>query len=399
MEDGVRRVDMVQIRLKACKLCRNYLTGVWKTIEPEDLILEEICGGLSNLIFYCGLPKSIKPRNCEPAEVLLRIFGNTLTQLDSETPESFITSLVMENVIFTILSERKLGPKLMGVFAGGRLEEYIPAKSLTSGQLRKKNFSAAIARKIGQIHRLAVPINTDPRWIFKSLEKWQEMVSTISLDDIRDVRERSCAARLLAIDFSAEIEWLKKLVAHVNSPVVFCHNDLQGGNILLRRDMGGSDNDVTMDNKLVVIDYEFCSYNYRGFDIANHLTEWIYDYNNKEYPYYYIAKDKFPSRETQMEFLHTYLEEYHHGNQVSLSYGSSPQTGPNKAIKQQTENLYKEVQSFMMGPNLVWALWSMAQSLTTKITFGHWHHAEDRMQYYFRYKEAFLYELDNEVAL
>ncbi len=65
-------------------------------------------------------------------QVLLRIFGNTLTQLDAETPESFITGLVMENVIFTILSERKLGPKLLGVFAGGRLEEYIPV-SLETG--------------------------------------------------------------------------------------------------------------------------------------------------------------------------------------------------------------------------------------------------------------------------
>ena len=46
--------------------------------------------------------------------------------LEQETPESFITGIVMENVIFTILSERKLGPRLMGVFAGGRLEEYIP---------------------------------------------------------------------------------------------------------------------------------------------------------------------------------------------------------------------------------------------------------------------------------
>jgi choline/ethanolamine kinase len=86
--------------------------------------------GLSNLIFYIGLPQNIKPYDREPKQVLLRIFGNTLTQLDSETPESFITSLVMENVIFTILSERKLGPRLLGVFAGGRLEEYIPVKNL-----------------------------------------------------------------------------------------------------------------------------------------------------------------------------------------------------------------------------------------------------------------------------
>ena len=41
----------------------------------------------------------------------------------------FITGIVIENVIFTILSERKLGPKLLGVFAGGRIEEYIPVSN------------------------------------------------------------------------------------------------------------------------------------------------------------------------------------------------------------------------------------------------------------------------------
>ena len=40
-----------------------------------------------------------------------------------------ITGIVIENVIFTILSERKLGPKLLGVFAGGRIEEYIPVSN------------------------------------------------------------------------------------------------------------------------------------------------------------------------------------------------------------------------------------------------------------------------------
>ena len=61
--------------------------------------------------------------------------------------------------------------------------------------------------------------------------------------------------------------------------------------------------DDNMDAKLIVIDYEFCSYNYRAFDIANHFQEWMYDYTNKSYPYYHIAKDKFPSKETRVNPL------------------------------------------------------------------------------------------------
>ena len=68
---------------------------------------------------------------------------------------------------------------------------------------------------------------------------------------------------MLDINFVEEIAWLKydffysklllflmfenylillsrKWVNHVNSPINFSHNDLQGGNILLRNDLGDS---------------------------------------------------------------------------------------------------------------------------------------------------------------
>jgi len=378
-EEPERKVDMHNIRIKAWKLCKNYLTGIWKQVKSDDLILTEICEGLSNLIFLVGLPQHIKTHDREPRQVLLRIFGSTLKQLNEETPESFITGIVIENVIFTILSERKLGPKLFGVFAGGRIEEYIPSKSLTASQLRKKAISHALSRKFARIHKLSVPINTDARWLFQTMEKWQEAIAAVSLDDICDIRERNCAARMLDINFVEEIAWLKKWVAYVNSPIIFCHNDLQGGNILLRNDLGDSDDN--MDAKLIVIDYEFCSYNYRAFDIANHFQEWMYDYTNKSYPYYYIAKDKFPSKETRLEFLKTYYDETLVGSPKALSL-------TNEDRQQQAEALQLEVEAFLVVPNLLWALWSISQSVSTKITFGYWYYAEERMQYYFHFKES-----------
>jgi choline/ethanolamine kinase len=51
----------------------------------------------------------------------------------------------------------------------------------------------------------------------------------------------------------------------------------------------------------VVIDYEFCSYNYRAFDIANHLCEWMFEYNSKVWPFYHCEKDKFPTKERQVK--------------------------------------------------------------------------------------------------
>lgn len=52
--------------------------------------------------------------------------------------------------------------------------------------------------------------------------------------------------------------------------------------------------------KLVLIDYEYCSYNYRGFDLANHFVEWTYDYTNPEYPNYYERFDQYPTLEQKV---------------------------------------------------------------------------------------------------
>ena len=219
--------------------------------------------------------------------------------------------------------------------------------------------------------------------IFRFSFRWNESFTGVSLDDIGDIRERNCASRLLDINFVEEINWVKKWVEHVNSPVVFCHNDLQGGNILLRHDLG--DKDDNMDAKLVVIDYEFCSYNYRAFDIANHFHEWMFDYTNKSYPYYHSAKDRFPTKETrvtisnlhylnfcpkiryffQLEFIKNYMDESLAGSPKALSM-----TNENRL--QLAEALQKEVEAFFIVPNLLWAMWAMAQSVSTKITFGYW---------------------------
>lgn len=52
-------------------------------------------------------------------QVLLRIYGQT-------HGEQAIETMLTDTVVFTLLSERKLGPKLHGIFPGGRIEQYIP---------------------------------------------------------------------------------------------------------------------------------------------------------------------------------------------------------------------------------------------------------------------------------
>lgn len=86
----------------------------------------------------------------------------------------------------------------------------------------------------------------------------------------------------------------RKHLTKLRSPVVFCHNDLQEGNILMK------ENETSGCRSLCLIDYEYCAYNYRGFDIANHFVEWTYDYTNPTCPYFSVNRDLFPSIDQQV---------------------------------------------------------------------------------------------------
>ena len=76
--------------------------------------IRQISGGLSNVVFYVGLPAGVQPLGQEPGEVLLRLFG------DLSTGPSHQYRMMTETVVFTMLAERRLGPRLLAVFPGGQ---------------------------------------------------------------------------------------------------------------------------------------------------------------------------------------------------------------------------------------------------------------------------------------
>lgn len=90
------------------------------------------------------------------------------------------------------------------------------------------------------------------------------------------------------------MSYKREFLPKTNSPVVFAHNDLQEGNILIRPEY------ETPDDKLALIDFEYCSYNYRGFDLANHFCEWSYNYNVEHYPNFKFTPGDLPSLEEKV---------------------------------------------------------------------------------------------------
>lgn len=161
------------IRERAHKLCHEYLRGAWKRISAQELVIKKVSGGLSNLLYYCALPACRPTIHGEPSRVLLRLYG----QLHGERA---LEGLVTEAVIFTMLSESQRGPRLLGVFPGGRLEEYIPARPLLTRELSDPVLSQLVAQKLAQIHMMDVPINKEPRWLWDTMNSSRMEVQLLS---------------------------------------------------------------------------------------------------------------------------------------------------------------------------------------------------------------------------
>lgn len=77
-------------------------------------------GGLTNYLYICSLPPDVSVPDNQPRSVLFRVYG------DIATCTSF---LVQNSVIFAIMSEKKLGPKLYGMNPKARLEELVPVST------------------------------------------------------------------------------------------------------------------------------------------------------------------------------------------------------------------------------------------------------------------------------
>ncbi|XP_055681594.1 choline/ethanolamine kinase isoform X2 [Lutzomyia longipalpis] len=489
-----------EMRDLAARICRDYLTGAWKTVSADEIKLKRISGGLSNYLYYVSLPDSTRnssrsssisasstiptepinlipkrPRKgsaddflrngnlYEPREVLLRIYGHTHGEQALET-------MLTETVVFALLSERKLGPKLHGIFPGGRIEQYIPARALRTPELSNPRISARIAEKTAEIHSLNIPVSKEPDWLWSTMDRWLKTADSVLCKfQPTSPDEAEQLEKLRKINFRAEMNWFQRIVRESPEfPVVFSHNDLQEGNILFKdyesvdrrisddTDMphfsdglnanfqsillsaaqgdsahdpttlgedngnamgqmsrkrslndnedsiGGeldntrdsvlsgnsqmfSDSNDGCDPELMIIDFEYCSYNYRGFDFANHFIEWTFDYiSNENYPFYVHKPEQFPNQEQREHFISAYLRRIHNDDEY-------------KASDEEMHEIQKEIDCFTMASHLFWALWSIV-NVYQEIEFGYWHYASCRIDEYFRAKRTYqtLYRYTND---
>jgi choline/ethanolamine kinase len=333
---------------------------------------------------------------------------------------------------------------------------------LTTAELSDSRMSMKIAEKMGHIHSLHIPVSKEADWIFNTLNRWFNNIDTI-MNDIRnnnsnnneDNKVLELQKRLSKVDLRSEAKWLKKIAESEAYPVVFCHNDLQEGNILFRQNnfvppslmetldeelnniddlspmliscpknkiekgetIGGGRGDgggggglnnngnsrkrslVDMDSELtdstsndttssstvdepelMIIDFEYCAYNYRGFDIANHFLEWTYDYTNNKFPFFTHRSSQYPNAQQIDNFITTYL---------SIANSCDDDEERYVPTQEDKEQLLSEIALFSLASHLFWTTWAIV-NIHQEIEFGYFEYAEIRLKEYFDAKEKYL---------
>ncbi|KAG9331406.1 hypothetical protein JZ751_019296 [Albula glossodonta] len=316
-----------ETKSKAYALCREFLSGTWKIISEEDFQISIVRQGAE--------------------------------------------SLVLESVMFALLAERALGPRLYGVFPEGRLEQYLPSCCLVTEQLGVPELSAEIAAKMACFHGMVMPFNKEPKWLFETIDRYMDRV--LGLKFLRSAHVNKFN-RLMKYNLEAELENLRTLLTATASPVVFCHNDVQEGNILLLNVQGPSPA-----GRLMLIDFEYSSYNYRGFDLGNHFCEWMYDYTHDQWPFFKANMDNYPTREQQLHFIRSYLSE---------SGGYAEAADPEGRAKIE-EQMITEANRYALASHFLWGLWSIIQAKISTIEFGYMDYAQSRFNTYFKQKKLF----------
>ncbi|GMT35173.1 hypothetical protein PFISCL1PPCAC_26470, partial [Pristionchus fissidentatus] len=308
----------------------------------------------------------------------LRVYFNPETE----------SHLVAESVIFTLLSERHLGPKLYGIFSGGRLEEYIPVWDNLKKKIARSSLSMTFLRSIVEVHQLEVPIWKEPDYLCDALERWlKQLKLTPSGQKSFELPAKygdGVPDSITCDDIAEELLYLRHMIGQSSSPVRFCHNDLQEGNILLPKGSSVSDgesaefmtgNSLSAFNpaapRLVLIDFEYASYNYRGFDFANHFVEWSIDYDVDEYPLYTVDTANFPSREQMLDFFVNYVRE------------SDPHCAN---VNETAEKVYEETLPFVPISHIFWGVWGLLQVELSPVGFGFAEYGRERLALYYQNK-------------
>lgn len=321
--------------------CREDIPIILESLIPawtaSETINTRVSGGITNTIYRAH--QISKPETA----VLVRVFGGE----DVFSAEA----RCRENQIYNVLSEKGVAPKLLGIFGNGRLENWVNARSITLDEMTAKHVGIGVAKRMAQLHKVDNIPCFSPNGIANQVQLWGVLEQWAE-----EARQFGKEGRFQNIDVENCFSYLKVVkerLKALGSPVVFAHNDLLCGNILV------SSEDR---NEITLVDFEYGGYNYRGFDIGNYFCEAMGGtIDGHVYP------SKYPTDAFRREFCEVYLS-----------------TCGEECSSDKAEMLMAEAKKFEQAVHLYWGFWGLVESVGSTVDFPYETFAEQRFREFFK---------------
>ncbi|CAG9791938.1 unnamed protein product [Diatraea saccharalis] len=324
-----------------------------KVIRPnwptENLKFKLFTDGITNKLVACQLQNELNNTNI----VLVRLYGNKTDLLIDRNAE-------LRNI--KILNKIGLAPEVYGIFENGLAYQYFPGVTLDIDSVLSNKIWPRIAQKMAKMHKVKLgnDIKEEPM-VWDKIEQFLGLLPEPFTDDNKRTRFVNSFGSVTRLRI--ESERLKTYLIKTASPIVFAHNDLLLGNVIYNKE----------DGTVAFIDFEYATYNYQGFDIANHFNEFV-GLNIEDIDY-----KRYPNEEFQKKWLNVYLCEYLETDSPSV---------------ESVDKIYAEVQQLSLASHFMWGIWSLVQFELSNIDFDFLSYAEIRLNRYFELKDKIFKELN-----
>ena len=212
-----------------------------------------------------------------------------------------------EVLVFHTMAQKKIGPQLYGVFPDGRIEEYISdAETLSNDDIKDPIVLTSLAHKLAELHCTQMPFSRKPKDYIGNMENifkegFDEYIGLFKEKPMPDVPEMQQAGQFVYnYNIQSYVDWLKEMMPKIKHRVTLCHLDQNRGNVLVRK------NSKDVADKVVLLDYEFAGYSYRGMDLGNHFHARTIDL--KAFFSGQFVKLDYPNEDERLFFIRAYLQ-------------------------------------------------------------------------------------------
>lgn len=351
----------------------------WKEGVELDELVPTYLNALSNMTYKVQL----KGMEGEGNTVLVKRFGEGMLEklLDRQ----------VDNQVAKVMGEMKIGPKVLWANENARVEEFVIAEGFTEVDMADTIQRRKLMYYVQKIHRASCDYLPKGNIFERYLDDSFPLISLFKTaveekQSIYTEDEKAKVNEICSLVSPEEIQWLTEI--HPKSDPVVSHNDFLNGNIL-----------KVSNDRFLLIDYEYSTYNPRTFDIANFMTESLFVYGLETDPYFEYNPSKRDGDEAIRDLIKFYLlyskqlEDMDEDAAIQLAKNEEEADqkllelfGDQDLMELQIKQITTEFDACVLLSHFHWILWGVMMSKNPNVKFNYIEFSYQRYKDYMDFK-------------